>query len=200
MPAKIILLAFANLVISVDYNIVYVALPSIGHDVGLSPPSLQWVVSAYAVGFGGFLLLGGRAVDRLGARRMFVLALLLFGLASLAGGFAPTPGVLIGARARLAVGVLHQHPAHRGGGGDRCAPARPGRGAHRLVPLRPARRPPRHGGLDAARPRSDRHQPGRRRAGSGVHRPICTGGAPHPGAAGPGAAPTQPRPRHRGDR
>ncbi len=62
------LLAFAQLVIGLDYNIVFVALPSIGQQLSFSPDSLQWVVSAYAVAFGGFLLLGGRAADLFGRR------------------------------------------------------------------------------------------------------------------------------------
>lgn len=60
------LLAFASLITSLDYNIVYVALPEIGSGLGFSAHTLQWVVSAYAVAFGGFLLLGGRASDLLG--------------------------------------------------------------------------------------------------------------------------------------
>jgi len=105
------LLAFCMLIFSIDYNIVYVALPQIGADVGFSPQSLQWVVSAYAVGLGGFLLLGGRAVDKLGARNMLVVALLLYALASLAGALAPNPGVLIGARVVQGVGGALLFPA-----------------------------------------------------------------------------------------
>lgn len=59
--ATLALLAFAQLIISIDYNIVYVALPEIGSGLGFSAQNLQWVISAYAVAFGGFLLLGGRA-------------------------------------------------------------------------------------------------------------------------------------------
>ena len=65
------------------------ALDPVG--LGFSSPELQWVVDAYAITFAGFLLLGGRAADHFGQRRMFVVALLLFGLASLAGGLAPGP-------------------------------------------------------------------------------------------------------------
>ncbi|MER6878016.1 MFS transporter, partial [Amycolatopsis sp. NPDC000673] len=86
------LLAFAQFVIALDYNIVYVALPDIGRELGFTAQSLQWVVSAYAVGFGGFLLFGGRIVDRFGARRTFVAGLAIFGFACLAGGFAGNPG------------------------------------------------------------------------------------------------------------
>ena len=107
----IALLAFCMLIFSVDYNIVYVALPEIGSEVGFSAQSLQWVVSAYAVGLGGFLLLGGRAVDRLGARRILVLALALYAVASLAGGLAHDPGVLIGARVVQGLGGALLFPA-----------------------------------------------------------------------------------------
>jgi MFS family permease len=99
------------LIFSVDYNIVYVALPEIGTEVGFSPQSLQWVVSAYAVGLGGFLLLGGRAVDRLGARRMLVVALTLYAVASLAGGLATDPGLLIAARVVQGLGGALLFPA-----------------------------------------------------------------------------------------
>lgn len=105
------LIAFCMLIFSVDYNIVYVALPDIGAEVGFSPQSLQWVVSAYAVGLGGFLLLGGRAVDRLGARRMLVVALLLYAVASFAGGVAGDPGLLIAARVVQGLGGALLFPA-----------------------------------------------------------------------------------------
>ncbi|MGC0415131.1 MFS transporter [Embleya sp. AB8] len=104
-------LAGAQFVVALDYNIVYVALPDIGSGLGFSAQSLQWVVSAYAVTFGGLLLLGGRLVDRVGARRMFLLGLTLFGLACLAGGFAGNPGVLLTARAVQGVGAAMLAPA-----------------------------------------------------------------------------------------
>jgi EmrB/QacA subfamily drug resistance transporter len=105
------LLAFAQFIIAVDYNIVYVALPDIGDSLGFSAQSLQWVVSAYAVGFGGLLLFGGRAVDRLGQRRMFLLALCIYGAASLVGGLAGNSGLLIAARAVQGVGGAFLTPA-----------------------------------------------------------------------------------------
>src|SRR5271166_2754701 len=79
----------AQFMVILDLSIVNVALPSIQSSLGFSSPELQWVVDAYAITFAGFLMLGGRAADHLGQRRMFVTALLLFGLASLAGGLAP---------------------------------------------------------------------------------------------------------------
>lgn len=105
------LLAFAQLIISIDYNIVFVALPDIGRELGFSSQTLQWVVSAYAVAFGGFLLLGGRAGDLLGRRRMFLLGLLLYGVSSLVGGFATSPGLLVAARAAQGLGGAFLFPA-----------------------------------------------------------------------------------------
>ncbi|RVD62465.1 MFS transporter, partial [Mesorhizobium sp. M7A.F.Ca.ET.027.03.2.1] len=108
---RLALLAFAQFIIAIDYNIVYVALPDIGREVGFTPQSLQWVVSAYAVAFGGFLLLGGRAADRLGPRRMFILALVLYGVSSFAGGFAPDALTLVVARAVQGLGGALLFPA-----------------------------------------------------------------------------------------
>ncbi|MFD0920694.1 MFS transporter [Saccharopolyspora rosea] len=98
------LLAWAELIVALDVNIVYIALPDIGRQLAFSSLTLQWVVSAYAVTFGGFLLLGGRCADRLGRRRMFLLALSLFAGASLAGALAPSAGVLVAARAIQGLG------------------------------------------------------------------------------------------------
>jgi EmrB/QacA subfamily drug resistance transporter len=89
----------AQFMVILDLSIVNVALPSIQLSLGFSSNELQWVVDAYTITFAGFLLLGGRIADRYGHRRMFVAALLLFAAASLAGGAAPTRGVLIAARA-----------------------------------------------------------------------------------------------------
>ncbi|MFJ8751991.1 MFS transporter [Streptomyces sp. NPDC102441] len=105
------LLAFAQFIVALDYNIVYVALPDIGKELGFTAQSLQWVVSAYVVAFGGLLLLGGRAVDRLGARRLFMTGLALYGLASLVGGLATEPGLLIAARAVQGIGGALLTPA-----------------------------------------------------------------------------------------
>ncbi|QFG22562.1 MFS transporter [Actinomadura sp. WMMB 499] len=105
------LLAFSSLITSLDFTIVYVALPDIASDVGLSGHATQWVISAYAIFFGGFLLLGGRSADLLGRRRMFVLGMLLFGGASLLGGLATTPATLIAARALQGIGGAVLFPA-----------------------------------------------------------------------------------------
>jgi MFS family permease len=100
--AALAVLATAQLVIGLDYSIVNVALPDIGRSLGFTDGTVQWVISAYTLTFGGFLLLGGRAADLLGRRRMFMAALSLFGLASLAGGLAEHAGLLIAARAAQA--------------------------------------------------------------------------------------------------
>src|SRR5262245_58069808 len=97
--AALALLAFAMLTVSLDQYIIVVALPEIGRELGYSAQTLQSVISAYAVASSGFLLLGGRAADLLGRRRIFVSGLILYGGASLAGGFATTPAFLLAARA-----------------------------------------------------------------------------------------------------
>ncbi|MFY1686688.1 MFS transporter [Plantactinospora sp. WMMB782] len=105
------LLALSQLITSVDYNIVYVALPAIGNDLGFAATDLQWVVSAYAVAFGGFLLFGGRASDVLGRRRLFVAGLTLYAVSSVAGALAGTAAVLVAARAVQGVGGALLYPA-----------------------------------------------------------------------------------------
>src|SRR4051795_13598026 len=81
-----------------DVSIVNVALPSIGRSLHFSETGLQWVITAYAITFGGFLLLGGRAGDILGRKRMFLVGMVLFSAASLVCGLADSTGVLIAAR------------------------------------------------------------------------------------------------------
>src|SRR3954447_22540089 len=88
-----------------DVSIVNVALPSIGRALDFSRENLQWVVTAYAITFGGFLLLGGRAADYLGRRRVFMVGVGLFTLASLVCGLAGSEGVLIAARAVQGLGA-----------------------------------------------------------------------------------------------
>ncbi|MFC0598092.1 MFS transporter [Streptomyces palmae] len=107
----LLVLAAAQLVISLDYSIVYVALPRIGAGLGFSGQDLQWVVSAYVVATGGLLLLGGRATDLLGRRRMFVLAALLYAVSSLVGGLSGSAGILVGMRAVQGVGGALLFPA-----------------------------------------------------------------------------------------
>ncbi|HEX2045506.1 MAG TPA: MFS transporter [Gaiellaceae bacterium] len=91
-------LGVAYLMVVLDLSIVNVALPSIQTDLGFSPEDLQWVVSGYALTFGGFLLLGGRMGDLLGRRRVFVAGLVAFALFSLFAGFASSPAMLVVAR------------------------------------------------------------------------------------------------------
>jgi EmrB/QacA subfamily drug resistance transporter len=105
------LLCSAFFMVILDVAIVNVALPSIQTDLGFSPPSLQWVVSAYALTFGGLLLLGGRAADLLGRRRVFVGGVAVFALASLLGGLAWLPELLVTARALQGIGAAAMTPA-----------------------------------------------------------------------------------------
>ena len=109
--ATLALLAFAMLIVSLDQYIVVVALPEIGRELAFSAQTLQSVISAYAVASAGFLLLGGRAADLLGPRRVFVAGLGLYAGASLLGGLAPAPGVLLGARAVQGLGGALVFPA-----------------------------------------------------------------------------------------
>jgi MFS family permease len=88
----------AQFMVILDLSIVNVALPSIQSSLNFSSADLQWVVDAYAITFASFLMLGGRAADHFGQRRVFVLALVLFSITSLAGGLAPSSGLLITAR------------------------------------------------------------------------------------------------------
>ncbi len=100
-------------VIVIDASIVNVALPSIGQALHFARTDLSWVVNAYALAFGGFLLLGGRMADLLGRRRMFMVGLVVFSLASLAGGLAQSEGWLIATRAVQGLGAAIVSPAAR---------------------------------------------------------------------------------------
>jgi EmrB/QacA subfamily drug resistance transporter len=97
-------IATAQLMVVLDATIVNVALPHIQRALGFSDSNLEWVVNAYALTFGGLLLLGGRAGDLLGRRRIFIAGVLVFSLASLLGGFAASPAWLLAARALQGVG------------------------------------------------------------------------------------------------
>jgi EmrB/QacA subfamily drug resistance transporter len=105
------LLASAQFVVVLDASIVNVALPTIGQALNFSQSNLAWVVNAYVLTFGGFLLLGGRIADLLGRRRVFIGGLILFALASLAGGLATNDGQLIAARAVQGLGAAILSPA-----------------------------------------------------------------------------------------
>jgi EmrB/QacA subfamily drug resistance transporter len=105
------LLAITQFVIVIDASIVNVALPSIGHALHFSESHLSWVVNAYTLTFGGFLLLGGRLADLAGRRRLFMVGLVLFSLASLLGGVAQSSGWLVAARAVQGLGAALVSPA-----------------------------------------------------------------------------------------
>ncbi|HEY2549593.1 MAG TPA: MFS transporter [Streptosporangiaceae bacterium] len=107
----LLVIATAQLMVVLDATIVNVALPDIQKALGFSGTGLEWVVNAYALTFGGFLLLGGRAGDILGRRRVFIAGLILFSLASLLGGFATTQGWLLAARAVQGIGGAVVAPA-----------------------------------------------------------------------------------------
>jgi EmrB/QacA subfamily drug resistance transporter len=105
------LLAMAQFVVVLDASIVNVALPSIGTDLDFAQEDLSWVVNAYVLVFGGFLLLGGRLADLLGRRRVFIYGMWLFALASLAGGLAQSDVMLVVARAVQGLGAALISPA-----------------------------------------------------------------------------------------
>src|SRR3984893_7742854 len=107
----LLLLAMTQFVIVIDASIVNVALPSIGSHLHFARADLSWVVNAYTLTFGGFLLLGGRLADLLGRRRMFMIGLVVFSLASLAGGFAQSEAWLLAARAVQGLGAAIVSPA-----------------------------------------------------------------------------------------
>jgi EmrB/QacA subfamily drug resistance transporter len=105
------LLCMVQFMVVLDIAVVNVALPSIQTDLGFSQENLQWVISAYALFFGGFLLLGGRAADLLGRRRVFLVGIVLFSAASLLSGLAWSEGSLIAARALQGLGAAIISPA-----------------------------------------------------------------------------------------
>src|SRR4051812_15706705 len=107
----LVLLAAAQFVVVLDAAIVNVALPSIGQALDFSQDDLSWVVNAYTLTFGGFLLLGGRMADLIGRRTMFIAGLILFSAASLAGGLAQTDVWLVIARGVQGLGAALLSPA-----------------------------------------------------------------------------------------
>jgi EmrB/QacA subfamily drug resistance transporter len=111
LRATLLLACLAQFMVILDVSVVNVALPAIRNGLHFSEVDLQWVVNAYTVTFAGFLLLGGRAADLLGRRRVFVGGLTLFAAASLAGGVADSQGVLIAARAIQGLGGAVIAPA-----------------------------------------------------------------------------------------
>jgi EmrB/QacA subfamily drug resistance transporter len=109
--AALVLLCAAQFMVILDITVVNVALPSIQADLGIRIEDLQWVVTAYTLAFGGLLLLGGRAADLLGRRRVFLAGVALFGAASLAASLAPSTPVLLAARATQGIGAAMLSPA-----------------------------------------------------------------------------------------
>jgi EmrB/QacA subfamily drug resistance transporter len=107
----LVLICFAQFMVVLDATVVNVALPSIQNDLGLSEANLQWIVNAYTLVFGGFLLLGGRAGDLLGRKRLFLGGLVVFTTASLLDGLAVNSGMLIGSRALQGLGAAFISPA-----------------------------------------------------------------------------------------
>lgn len=103
--------AVVQFLVSLDLSVVNVGLPEIAAGLGFGAVGLTWVIHAYALTFGGLLLLGGRVADRYGRRRVLLMGLLLFGIASLLGGFAQEPFQLVGARAAQGIGAALLAPA-----------------------------------------------------------------------------------------
>jgi MFS family permease len=107
----LLLLCAANFLDAMDVSTIGVALPAIQAELGMKATSLQWAVSAYVLGYGGFLLLGGRVADLFGHRRVFLWALAIFAAASIAGGFVDSPATLIAARLVKGIAAAFTAPA-----------------------------------------------------------------------------------------
>lgn len=108
---RLALILVASFMVVLDFTIVNIALPSIERDFGVATSVVQWVVTGYAIAFSGLLILGGRAADLLGRRRVFVVGLVVFSLASLAGGLATGPVSLVAARLVQGAGAALVAPA-----------------------------------------------------------------------------------------
>ena len=109
--ATLALLTAVGFLDFVDASIVNIALPDIRQELGFSVQGLQWVISAYLLTYGGFMLLGGRLADLLGRRRILVAGTFVFAAASLTGGLAQSAGVLVGARLVQGLGAAVMMPA-----------------------------------------------------------------------------------------
>jgi EmrB/QacA subfamily drug resistance transporter len=108
---RLALILVASFMVVLDFTIVNIALPSMERDFGVSTSEVQWVVTGYAISFSGLLILGGRAADMLGRRRIFIVGLLVFSLASLAGGLAGDPVLLVASRVVQGAGAALVAPA-----------------------------------------------------------------------------------------
>jgi MFS family permease len=109
--ALLLSLSMAQFMVVLDFTIVNVALPSIQRELHVAPTTLQWLVSAYAVAFGGFLLLGGRLADVYGRARFYRIGLVVFVAASISGGLAIEPSLLITSRVVQGIGAAMLAPA-----------------------------------------------------------------------------------------
>src|SRR5256885_5110077 len=107
----LMLLALAQFMVVLDASIVNVALPALQHAFHLAPTNLQWVVTAYTLAFGGFLLLGGRAADLYGRRKVFLTGVIVFAIVSLLDGLAVNSSMLIGLRAVQGLAAAFMSPA-----------------------------------------------------------------------------------------
>ncbi|MCP3422521.1 MFS transporter [Nocardioides pinisoli] len=107
----LVLISLAQLMVVLDSTIANIALPYIGTDLDIDQANLQWIVTGYALTFGGFLLLGGRLADLYGRRRIFIVGVLLFAVASLVGGFASNEVMLLAARGFQGLGAALASPA-----------------------------------------------------------------------------------------
>ncbi|MFI5062294.1 MAG: MFS transporter, partial [Actinomycetales bacterium] len=107
----LVIVGIAQFMVILDATIVNVALPSIQRGLHFSPSSLQWIVNAYTLAFGGFLMLGGRAADLIGRRRLFLAGIVLFSAASLMNGLAGSAGILVAGRALQGLGGALVTPA-----------------------------------------------------------------------------------------
>ena len=107
----LVLISVAQLMVVLDASIANIALPYIGSDLNIDDANLTWIVTGYALAFGGFLLLGGRLGDLYGRRRIFMTGLALFAIASLLGGFAQSEALLLGARGLQGLGAALASPA-----------------------------------------------------------------------------------------
>jgi EmrB/QacA subfamily drug resistance transporter len=108
---RLALILVASFMVVLDFTIVNIALPSMERDFGVATSVVQWVVTGYAIAFSGLLILGGRAADMLGRRRIFIVGLLVFSLASLAGGLAGDPVLLVASRIVQGAGAALVAPA-----------------------------------------------------------------------------------------
>jgi len=108
---RLALILVASFMVVLDFTIVNIALPSMERDFGVATSVVQWVVTGYAIAFSGLLILGGRAADMLGRRRIFIVGLIVFSLASLAGGLAGDPVLLVASRIVQGAGAALVAPA-----------------------------------------------------------------------------------------